>query len=142
MMNPQQGEEEDGTRVDDPLVVHKCLEMIFQLLQDRAVEMNPTLRTLFDELVLPAIQNLQAPIRKSAVAAMGVCLLRNIELASHHLPLLFQIAHLDEVSGRIPIHFIGSFNLKVMLLDCLIDKLPKALPRPYSWLGFDVLSLN
>ena len=36
-------------------------------------------------------------IRKSAVLAMGVCLLRNIELASHHLPLLFQIAHLDEV---------------------------------------------
>ena len=110
MMNPQQGEEEeDGTRVDDPLVVHKCLEMIFQLLQDRAVEMNPTLRTLFDELVLPAIQNLQAPIRKSAVAAMGVCLLRNIELASHHLPLLFQIAHLDEVSGRFPLRLVRSF---------------------------------
>ena len=35
------------------------------LLQDRAVELNPTLRTLLDELVLPAIQNLQAPIRNS-----------------------------------------------------------------------------
>ena len=65
------------------------------------MELNPTLRTLLDELVLPAIQNLQAPIRKSAVAAMGVCLLRNIELASHHLPLLFQIAHLDEIDVRV-----------------------------------------
>ena len=32
---------------------------------------------------------------------MGVCLLRNIELASHHLPLLFQIAHLDEIDVRV-----------------------------------------
>ena len=63
-----QDEEEEGAKPDDPLVVHKCLEIIFQLMQDRAVELNPTLRTLLDELVLPAIQNLQAPIRNSVAS--------------------------------------------------------------------------
>ena len=27
-------EEEDGAKPDDPLVVHKCLEIIFQLMQE------------------------------------------------------------------------------------------------------------
>ena len=27
-------EEEEGAKPDDPLVVHKCLEIIFQLMQD------------------------------------------------------------------------------------------------------------
>ena len=64
-LSQDEDEEEEGAKPDDPLVVHKCLEIIFQLMQDRAVELNPTLRTLLDELVLPAIQNLQAPIRNS-----------------------------------------------------------------------------
>ena len=29
----QEGEGEEGAKPDDPLVVHKCLEIIFQLMQ-------------------------------------------------------------------------------------------------------------
>jgi hypothetical protein len=88
---------EEAPKQDDPFVIHKCLEIIYQLLQDMSIRtLNATLRTLFDELVLPSIQNLSSEIRKSAVVTMGVCCLRDISLTRQHLLLLFQIGHLDQ----------------------------------------------
>ena len=79
--------------VDDPLVIHKCLEMIYQLMQDPQIKtLNATLQTLVDELILPSIRDLEAEIRKSAVKAMGVCCLRSLELARKNLLLLFHVS--------------------------------------------------
>lgn len=87
-----ESETNEPPKVEDPTVVHKCLEIIYMLLQDMGIKaLNPTLQTLFDELVLPSIQSLETEIRKSAVKTMGVCCLRSIGLARQHLLLLFQV---------------------------------------------------
>ena len=59
---------------------------------------------------------------------MGVCLLRNIDLASHHLPLLFQIAHLDEIDVRVSAlsmvyDLLMRFGLQVTLARDMCSKL-------------------
>lgn len=77
---------------EDPLVVQKCLEIIFHLLQDTKIKtLTATLRTLFDEMVLPSLRNLEPEIRIYAIRAMGVCCIRSLELAKRHLVLLFQV---------------------------------------------------
>ncbi len=92
----------ESNKKEDPVVIHKCLEMIYQLLQDLSIKtLNPTLRTFFTELVLPSIQSLEAAVRKSAVVALGMCCLRDIELARENLLLLFQVCHLDQSDVRV-----------------------------------------
>ena len=85
-------DEEDGNKPENPLIVHKCLEMIYQLMQDATIKtLNPTLLTICEELVLPSIRNLEPEIHKSAVKVMGVCSIRSIDVARQHLIILLQV---------------------------------------------------
>ncbi len=87
------GVREDSAVKDDPVVVHKCLAMLYQLLQDPAIKtLNATLQTVLDELVMPSIRDLDAEIRMEAVRTMGVFSLRSIDVAKQNLLLLFQVA--------------------------------------------------
>eukprot|EP00095_Tigriopus_kingsejongensis_P007924 maker-scaffold1210_size55525-snap-gene-0.21 protein:Tk07924 transcript:maker-scaffold1210_size55525-snap-gene-0.21-mRNA-1 annotation:"condensin complex subunit 3-like" len=93
---------EEGAKLEDPGMVQKCLEMIFQLLQDPKIKiLNATLMTLFEELVLPAVRNLEPEIRKSAIKAMAVCGIRSLDLSKRHIVLLFQIANMDQSDVRV-----------------------------------------
>ncbi|TRY70433.1 hypothetical protein TCAL_09294 [Tigriopus californicus] len=94
---------EDAPKVEeDPLVVQKCLEILYHLLQDTKIKtLSPTLRTLFDEMVLPSLRNLEPEIRISAIRAMGVCCIRSLELAKRNLVLLFQVANMDQSDVRV-----------------------------------------
>ena len=76
----------------DPTVTHKCLEMIVELMQDPAIKnLNPTMMTLIEDLIMPSIRDLEPEVRKVAVKALGVCCIRSIELARQNLLLLFQV---------------------------------------------------
>ncbi len=78
----------------NPLVLHKCLEMLFQLMQDPQIKtLNATLMSLLEEFIMPSIAHLEAEIRKVAVQALTVFSLRSIEVARQNLPLLFQVTH-------------------------------------------------
>ncbi len=77
---------------DDPVVVLKCLEILYQLMQDTAIKtLNATLLTLLDELVMPSVRHLESDIRMMAVKAIGVFSLRSISVAKQNLLLLFQV---------------------------------------------------
>jgi len=79
-------------KTESPEVVHKCLEILYHLMQDTKIKMlDNTLRTFLDELVMPAIRNLQPEIRMAAVRALGVLSLRCIEVAKQNIVLLFQV---------------------------------------------------
>ncbi|CAB4056575.1 YCG1 [Lepeophtheirus salmonis] len=62
-------EKADG---DDPVLVHKCLEM-----------------------------NMNFPIRQSAVRALGLCALRSAEDAKKYIVLIMRVACMDKVSVRV-----------------------------------------
>ncbi len=85
-----------SNKEDDPAVVHKCMVILYQLMQDPAIKtLDNTLHTLLDELIMPSIRHLDAEIRMSAVRSLGVFSLRNIDVAKRNLLLLFQIGHID-----------------------------------------------
>ena len=53
------GEDSEAAGVDDPNVTRKCLEIIYHMMQDKAIKsLSPTLMTLLDELILPSIRDL------------------------------------------------------------------------------------
>jgi len=86
---------------EDPQVVHKCLEMIYYLLQDPKIKtLDNTLRTLLDELVMPSVRDLQTEVRMAAVRALGVLSLRSLEVAKPNLVLLFQVSRQDDFCRR------------------------------------------
>jgi len=85
---------------ESPEVVHKCLEILYHLMQDTKIKtLDNTLRTFLDELVMPAIRNLQPEIRMAAIRALGILSLRCIEVAKQNIVLLFQVHSLQYVQS-------------------------------------------
>lgn len=82
----------------EPKRMRKCLEVIFQLMQDTKIKsLKPSVMTLVEEIVLPAIRDLEPEIRQIAVKALGVCCLRSLEMAKRNLLLLFQVRCLTAI---------------------------------------------
>uniref|UniRef100_A0A0K2UZM0 NonSMC condensin I complex, subunit G [Mustela putorius furo] n=1 Tax=Lepeophtheirus salmonis TaxID=72036 RepID=A0A0K2UZM0_LEPSM len=92
-------EKADG---DDPVLVHKCLEMVCCLMKDiKITSLNAILKTLLDEFIVPNIKNMNFPIRQSAVRALGLCALRSAEDAKKYIVLIMRVACMDKVSVRV-----------------------------------------
>ncbi|QQP35084.1 NonSMC condensin I complex_ subunit G putorius, partial [Caligus rogercresseyi] len=97
-VQPPEGEDGIGStpKGDDPILIHKCLEMIHCLLKDvHITALNPTLRTLLDEFILPNVKNINFAIRQSAVRALGLAGLRSLEDAKKYVVLLLRVAVMD-----------------------------------------------
>lgn len=90
------------TIVEDPEVVHKCLVMLFQLLQSPDIStLNATLQTVLDEFVKNAITNLDLTIKIEALKTLAAFCLRSLDLAKMHILLFSQIALVDVVNVRV-----------------------------------------
>ncbi|XP_067845449.1 condensin complex subunit 3 [Heptranchias perlo] len=88
---------------DDPETMLKCLIMCYELFKQMAITkgMGPTLNGITEALILPSIAHVNPAVRNMAVLCLGSCALHNKDLAIQQLPLLFQIAQLDEAKVRI-----------------------------------------
>ena len=87
---------------DDPAVTLKCLKLLVATLQDPAIrQLNATLQTLLEELVVIAVQSESATIRKEAITSLACFCLRSVDDARHHMLLLLQVAHIDVPDVRI-----------------------------------------
>ena len=88
--------------IDTPEVVHKCLVMLFELLQSPDINsLNATLQTILDEFVKEAVSSLDVDIKMAALKTIGAFCLRNLELAKQQLLLFSQIALVDLVNVRV-----------------------------------------
>uniref|UniRef100_UPI00398E89FD condensin complex subunit 3 isoform X2 n=1 Tax=Pristiophorus japonicus TaxID=55135 RepID=UPI00398E89FD len=88
---------------DDPETMLKCLIMCYELLKQMAVTkgMGPILNGITEALILPSIANVNPAVRNMAVLCLGSSALHNKDFAIQHLPLLLQIAQLDEAKVKI-----------------------------------------
>ena len=109
-----------GTEPEDPEITMKCLKLLVATLQDPSItQLNATLFTLLEEVVVVAVQNQSVSIRKEAILALNCFCLRSIENARCHMLLFLQAAHVDRPEVRIAaitavidllmMHGMGSF---------------------------------
>lgn len=95
------GEESQPSR-EDPVITLKCLKLLVASLQDPSItQLNATLHTLLEELVVCSVQSEIASIRKEAITSLACFCLRSIEDARRHMLLLLQAAHIDVPEVRI-----------------------------------------
>uniref|UniRef100_A0A4W3HZX4 Non-SMC condensin I complex, subunit G n=1 Tax=Callorhinchus milii TaxID=7868 RepID=A0A4W3HZX4_CALMI len=88
---------------DDPETMLKCLTICCGLLKQMAITkgINSTMNGIAESLILPGIANINPAVRNMAVLCLGSSALQNKEFAVQHLPLLLQIAQLDEAKVKI-----------------------------------------
>ena len=112
----------------DPLVTQKCLEIVYELLQDTNIKsLNPTLMTIFEELVMPSVRDLRLEVRKSAIKAMATACLRNVELAKRNILLLFQVSRTTCSCFN---HVVVYINTRVCFHRSVIWTRPKSAQQP------------
>ncbi|KAJ8026278.1 Condensin complex subunit 3 [Holothuria leucospilota] len=105
--------QEVRTEKNDAVTMFKCLTITSEILKSITMkELNPTLVTLMDTLVVPSIKNEDPSVRNMAVKALGLASLLNKDYAFQHLLLFVQIWQIDH-------EFIQTTALKV-LLDLLL----------------------
>uniref|UniRef100_V9KCC1 Non-SMC condensin I complex, subunit G n=1 Tax=Callorhinchus milii TaxID=7868 RepID=V9KCC1_CALMI len=88
---------------DDPETMLKCLTICCGLLKQMAITkgINSTMNGIAESLILPGIANINPAVRNMAVLCLGSSALQNKEFAVQPLPLLLQIAQLDEAKVKI-----------------------------------------
>ena len=96
MIVEKEVEHEEEPR-DDPAVTLKCLKLLVATLQDPAIrQLNATLQTLLEELVVIAVQSESATIRKEAITSLACFCLRSVQFS--HSSLLLPINSSTEVN--------------------------------------------
>jgi condensin complex subunit 3 len=109
---PQLSEEEQEAKAVKEIVINmKCLHIAQCMLQNVAGNMqsNLDLRTMFDNLVIPAVRSHEALIREKGVRCLGLCCLLEPKLADENMKLF---THLLKK---------GHDTLQVMALQILCD---------------------
>ncbi|XP_071828621.1 condensin complex subunit 3-like [Apostichopus japonicus] len=105
--------QEVRTEKTDAVTLFKCLTISSEILKSITMkELNPTLVTLMDTLVVPCIKNEDTSVRNMAVQSLGLACLLNKDYALKHLLLFVQIWQIDH-------EFIQTTALKV-ILDLLL----------------------
>ena len=86
---------------EDPVVVHKCLVMLSELMHCSDItSLNATLQTVMDEFIVASLSSLNNEIKNAALKACGSFCLRSLDAAKRHILLMVQMAHLDSVHVR------------------------------------------
>jgi condensin complex subunit 3 len=104
-------DEQESQAVKEIVINMKCLHIAQCMLQNVAGNMqsNLDLRTMFDNLVIPAVRSHEALIREKGVQCLGLCCLLEPKLADENMKLF--------------IHLLkkGHDTLQVMALQILCD---------------------
>lgn len=94
--------QEIRTEKSDADTLLKCLTVAAEFLQHVTIkELNPTLQTLFDVLVLPGITNEDPSVRNMAVKSLGLGAQISRVFAMQQLLLLMQISQVDQETVQI-----------------------------------------
>ena len=104
-------EEQEAKAVKEIVINMKCLHIAQCMLQNVAgnLQSNIDLRTMFDNLVIPAVRSHEALIREKGVQCLGLCCLLEPKLADENMRLF---THLLKK---------GHKSLQVMALQILCD---------------------
>ncbi|KIW58228.1 hypothetical protein PV05_02768 [Exophiala xenobiotica] len=115
-------EEQEAQAVKEIMINMKCLHIAQCMLQNVAgnLQSNIHLRTMFDNLVIPAVRSHEILIRERGVQCLGLCCLLEPKLADENMRLF---THLLKK---------GHETLQVMALQILCDILMARGPPPAS----------
>ncbi|XP_012266256.2 condensin complex subunit 3 [Athalia rosae] len=80
--------QEDDVCIDDPETLEKCLQIMFSMMQSVDV-LFPALRTLLDEMVLPALDYSVCNVIILALKTTSVCCMLDETLAKKYIPIFF-----------------------------------------------------
>ncbi len=98
----EEPKEASQTQKEDPQIIHKCLVMLFQLMQSPDItSLNATLQTFLDEFVMTSLSSVNHDIKMAALKALGTFSLRSLDMAKRHILLFSQIALVDVVTIRV-----------------------------------------
>ena len=88
-------------KAEDPVVSHKCLVMLSELMRCSDItSLNATLQTVMDEFIIVSLNSLNNEVKNAALNACGSFCLRSLDAAKRHILLMVQMAHLDSVNVR------------------------------------------
>jgi condensin complex subunit 3 len=108
---PLSEEEQEAKAVKEIVINMKCLHIAQCMLQNVAgnLQTNIDLRTMFDNLVIPAVRSHEALIRERGVQCLGLCCLLETKLADENMRLFTLLLKK------------GHETLQVMALQILCD---------------------